>query len=123
MKKELLLYPKFFGPNIQDLLVEKLIQNVEGSCSGRYGFVVCVTDVIDVGKGKIREGGLRAPRSAAAASRRARRRRAGAGEGGGDRGAARSCSSSSSSSPVRSPRPLARAHDWCTAGGSLPPGV
>ena len=57
MKKELILFPKYFGPNIQDLLVEKLIASVEGSCSGRYGFVVCVTDVIDVGKGRIREGG------------------------------------------------------------------
>ena len=61
MKKELILYPRYFGPNIQDLLVEKLIQTVEGSCSGRYGFVVGVTDVIEVGKGKIREGGPPCP--------------------------------------------------------------
>jgi len=57
MKKELLLYPKFFGPNINQLLIDKLHANVEGSCSGRYGFVVCVTEVTHVGKGKIREGG------------------------------------------------------------------
>ena len=56
MKKELLLYPKFFGPNINQLLIDKLHANVEGSCSGRYGFVVCVTEVTHVGKGKIREG-------------------------------------------------------------------
>jgi len=57
MKKELLLYPKHFGPNIQEQLVDKLINSVEGSCSGRYGFVVCVTEVTHTGKGKIREGG------------------------------------------------------------------
>jgi len=57
MKKELLLYPKFFGPNINQLLIDKLHASVEGSCSGRYGFVVCVTEVTHVGKGKIREGG------------------------------------------------------------------
>jgi len=57
LRKELLLNPKYVGPNIRELLVEKLIQSVEGSCSGRWGFVVCVTDVIEVGKGKIREGG------------------------------------------------------------------
>lgn len=33
---------------------------VEGSCSGRYGFIITVTEVLEVGKGKIREG---APRS------------------------------------------------------------
>ena len=30
---------------------------VEGSCSGQHGFVVAVTDVIEIGKGRIREGG------------------------------------------------------------------
>jgi len=57
LSKELLLYPKHFGPNIQGLLQEKLIHTVEGSCSGQYGFVVAVTDVIEIGKGRIREGG------------------------------------------------------------------
>ena len=57
MRKELLLYPRHFGPNVQDILLEKLISSVEGSCSGRYGFVVCVTDIFETGKGKIREGG------------------------------------------------------------------
>lgn len=57
MQKELLLYPRHFGPNIHELLVDKLISSVEGSCSGRHGFVVCVTDVFEPGKGKIREGG------------------------------------------------------------------
>ena len=58
MRKELLLYPRHFGPNVQEILLEKLISSVEGSCSGRYGFVVCVTDIFDAGKGKIREGAL-----------------------------------------------------------------
>jgi DNA-directed RNA polymerase II subunit RPB7 len=30
---------------------------VEGSCSGQHGFVVAVTDVVEIGKGRIREGG------------------------------------------------------------------
>jgi len=57
LSKELLLYPKHFGPEINKLLQEKLIHTVEGSCSGQYGFVVAVTDVIEIGKGRIREGG------------------------------------------------------------------
>ena len=57
MQKELLLWPRHFGPKLREYLVEKLISSVEGSCSGRYGFVVCVTEVFETGKGKIREGG------------------------------------------------------------------
>lgn len=56
LEKELLLYPRHFGANLEDLLSQKLIQKVEGSCTGRYGFVICVTEVIETGKGKIREG-------------------------------------------------------------------
>lgn len=29
---------------------------VEGTCSGRYGFIITVTEVLEHGKGKIREG-------------------------------------------------------------------
>jgi len=56
MEKDLLLLPQNFGPNLKEHLQQKLVQKMEGSCSGRYGFVICVTDVLDTGKGKIREG-------------------------------------------------------------------
>mmetsp|Transcript_6867 Transcript_6867/g.11513 ORF Transcript_6867/g.11513 Transcript_6867/m.11513 type:complete len:174 (-) Transcript_6867:6-527(-) len=56
MEKDLLLMPKHFGPNLKQHLQEKLVQKVEGSCSGRYGFVICVTEVKNIGKGRIREG-------------------------------------------------------------------
>ena len=72
MQKELLLWPRHFGPKLREYLVEKLISSVEGSCSGRYGFVVCVTEVFETGKGKIREGG-----GLAAVQPRLRRRRLG----------------------------------------------
>jgi DNA-directed RNA polymerase II subunit RPB7 len=29
---------------------------VEGTCSGQYGYLICVTHVVAVGKGLIREG-------------------------------------------------------------------
>uniref|UniRef100_A0A7S0Q1B7 DNA-directed RNA polymerase II subunit RPB7 n=1 Tax=Coccolithus braarudii TaxID=221442 RepID=A0A7S0Q1B7_9EUKA len=56
MERELLLYPNHFGPNVHELLVKKLIAKVEGSCSGRHGFVICVTDIQTTGAGRIREG-------------------------------------------------------------------
>lgn len=56
LKKDVVIFPKDFGPNMQQRLIDKLIEKVEGSCSGRYGFVICVTEVVTLGKGKIREG-------------------------------------------------------------------
>jgi DNA-directed RNA polymerase II subunit RPB7 len=56
LEKELILYPRHFGPNMKDQLTNKLIAKVEGTCSGRYGFIITVTEVLEHGKGKIREG-------------------------------------------------------------------
>lgn len=56
LTKELLLYPRNFGPGINELLVNKLVTQVEGSCSGRHGFIITVTEVTKVGQGRIREG-------------------------------------------------------------------
>lgn len=56
LERDLLLYPRHFGPNIKDYLIEKLISKVEGSCSGRHGFIICVTGVTSTGDGRIREG-------------------------------------------------------------------
>ncbi len=37
-------------------LREKLLQDVEGSCSGQYGFIVCVLDTMDIGRGRVVPG-------------------------------------------------------------------
>lgn len=29
---------------------------VEGTCSGRYGYIVCITEMEEIGEGLIREG-------------------------------------------------------------------
>jgi DNA-directed RNA polymerase II subunit RPB7 len=56
LEKELILYPRNFGPDLRGFLTKRLIEKVEGSCSGRHGFIIAVTEVLSVGKGKIREG-------------------------------------------------------------------
>jgi len=56
MEKDLLVLPQHFGPTLKDYLRQKLIDKVEGSCSGRFGFVICVTEIKSIGKGRIREG-------------------------------------------------------------------
>jgi len=56
LDKSLLLHPRYFGPNLRSTLVTKLHSEVEGTCSGRYGFIITVTSVEKIGLGKVQEG-------------------------------------------------------------------
>ncbi|KAL0925942.1 hypothetical protein M5K25_004319 [Dendrobium thyrsiflorum] len=56
LERNMQLHPRHFGPHLRDKLVAKLMKDVEGTCSGRHGFVVAITSVEDIGKGLIREG-------------------------------------------------------------------
>lgn len=70
LTEELQLQPRFFGRNIKDTLQIRLEQKVckhaspcqhaspqvEGTCSGKYGFVICVLNLNDIGKGLIQPG-------------------------------------------------------------------
>ncbi|XP_010934577.1 DNA-directed RNA polymerase II subunit RPB7 [Elaeis guineensis] len=56
LERNMQLHPRHFGPHLRDKLVAKLMKDVEGTCSGRHGFVVAITNVEDIGKGLIREG-------------------------------------------------------------------
>lgn len=38
------LHPSFFGPNVRQFLRQKLISDVEGTCDGQYGYIICVLD-------------------------------------------------------------------------------
>ncbi|KAJ2998361.1 DNA-directed RNA polymerase II subunit [Globomyces sp. JEL0801] len=45
------LHPQFFGPQIQACLIQRLHAEVEGTCSGRFGYIIAVVEVVEVGKG------------------------------------------------------------------------
>lgn len=49
------LHPSFFGPQMNQFLRTKLLNEVEGSCTGKFGYIMCVLDcmAIDIGKGTI----------------------------------------------------------------------
>lgn len=49
------LHPSFFGPRMKDYLKTKLLQEVEGSCTGKFGYILCVLDYdkIDIERGRI----------------------------------------------------------------------
>ncbi|GJV25719.1 ribonuclease H-like domain-containing protein [Tanacetum coccineum] len=48
--------PRHFGRELREKLVSKLMKDVEGTCSGRHGFVVAITGIEDIGKWIIRDG-------------------------------------------------------------------
>ncbi|KAK4396736.1 DNA-directed RNA polymerase II subunit RPB7 [Sesamum angolense] len=44
------LHPRHFGRDLRDKLVAKLMKDVEGTCSGRHGFIVAITGIESVGE-------------------------------------------------------------------------
>lgn len=51
----LTLHPLYFGPQMNQYLRDKLLSDVEGTCTGQFGYIVCVLDCmnIDIGRGRI----------------------------------------------------------------------
>ncbi|KAJ3309216.1 DNA-directed RNA polymerase II subunit [Blyttiomyces sp. JEL0837] len=45
------LHPQYFGPRMREYLVKRLHEEVEGTCSGRFGYVISVVEVVEVGHG------------------------------------------------------------------------
>ncbi|CAO3596958.1 RNA polymerase Rpb7 [Absidia repens] len=50
------LHPSYFGPSIQTRLKDKLYSDVEGTCSGRFGYIITVVSLMNISKGKILPG-------------------------------------------------------------------
>ncbi len=46
----------FFGKNIQSVVKNKLQNETEGTCSERYGFIIIVTEILNISRGVIQEG-------------------------------------------------------------------
>ena len=56
MERDIVMYPRMFNAGIGKTLQAKLVEKVEGSCSGRYGFIISVINIHSTGDGHIREG-------------------------------------------------------------------
>jgi len=56
MEHEILLHPQYFGPKLLDTVKQKLFTEVEGTCTGKYGFVIAVTTIDKIGSGTILPG-------------------------------------------------------------------
>lgn len=58
LEHEICLHPKYFGPDLLETVKRKLFNEVEGTCTGKYGFVVAVTTIDSIGAGLIQPGEL-----------------------------------------------------------------
>ncbi|KAK4783757.1 hypothetical protein SAY86_018125 [Trapa natans] len=56
LEKSMQVHPQHFGPRLKANLISTLMKQVEGTCSGRHGFVVAITGIQSIGKGMIRDG-------------------------------------------------------------------
>lgn len=50
MEKAIRVEPRYFGPKLRETIKTKLHDEMEGSCAGRFGYVVAVTEIKDIGK-------------------------------------------------------------------------
>ncbi|KAJ1920620.1 DNA-directed RNA polymerase II subunit [Mycoemilia scoparia] len=50
------LHPSFLGPQLRHHVTEKLYRDVEGTCTGRYGYIVTVLALQDFGMAKVIPG-------------------------------------------------------------------
>lgn len=50
---ELSLHPRYFGDQLVETVKQKLFCDVEGTCTGKYGFVIAITSIDNIGDGII----------------------------------------------------------------------
>lgn len=50
------LHPSFFGPRTQLFLEDKLNRDVEGTCTGRFGYIIAVLNIRNISAGTIQPG-------------------------------------------------------------------
>lgn len=52
----ILLHPSYFGPRMLQFLESKLYSDVEGKCSGQFGYIIAVVSMSDIGNGIVLPG-------------------------------------------------------------------
>jgi DNA-directed RNA polymerase II subunit RPB7 len=55
LERTITLHPSFFGPRVGEYLRNRLLQDVEGLCTGQY-YIICVVDVKEISEGKVLPG-------------------------------------------------------------------
>ncbi|KAI1373612.1 RNA polymerase Rpb7-like domain-containing protein [Hypoxylon crocopeplum] len=55
LERRVTLHPSYFGKNMHELVTGKLLNDVEGTCTGNY-YIVSVMDTFDISDGRILPG-------------------------------------------------------------------
>lgn len=53
---EALIHPCYFGPDLKDTIEKKVYSEVEGSCQGYVGYIICITAITNISSGIIMAG-------------------------------------------------------------------
>lgn len=53
LNHELSLHPRYFGDQLLETVKQKLYCDVEGTCTGKHGFVIAITSIENIGDGII----------------------------------------------------------------------
>lgn len=56
MEQQILIHPRFFGPDLVKEAKRQLFKEVEGKCNGNYGFVIAITEINSLKAGVIPPG-------------------------------------------------------------------
>lgn len=52
LERVITLPPYRFGPHVKECLQNKLLEDVEGTCTGQY-YIICVMDAYDISEGRV----------------------------------------------------------------------
>ncbi|KAG8530805.1 uncharacterized protein KY384_004162 [Bacidia gigantensis] len=55
LERVITLHPSFFGPRVKEYLTGRLIDDVEGTCTGSY-YVICIMDAFEISEGRVVPG-------------------------------------------------------------------
>ena len=55
LERVISLHPSFFGPRVKEYLTNRLLEDVEGTCTGQY-YIICVMDAYDISEGRVIPG-------------------------------------------------------------------
>ena len=56
IERDILISPRFFTKGLKDRLTRNLREKVEGSCIGRWGYIIKITRIDSIGDGRLFEG-------------------------------------------------------------------
>ncbi|KAH9883202.1 RNA polymerase Rpb7-like domain-containing protein [Xylariomycetidae sp. FL2044] len=55
LERRVTLHPSYFGKNMHELVTGKLLNDVEGTCTGSY-YIISIMDTFDISEGRILPG-------------------------------------------------------------------